>query len=48
MKKFFFFWKKLLASFWFVPVLIIGLSIVLSFGLVSIDNYINAHLMMAG
>jgi uncharacterized membrane protein len=41
MKKFIFFWKELLASFWFVPVLIIGLSIALSIGLVTIDSYIN-------
>ena len=41
MKKLIFFWKELLASFWFVPVLIIGFSIVLSIGLVSIDSYIN-------
>jgi uncharacterized membrane protein len=40
MKKLIFFWKELLASFWFVPVLIIGLSIVLSIGLVTIDSYI--------
>ncbi len=41
MKKLIFFWKELLASFWFVPVLIIGLSIVLSIGLVTIDSYTN-------
>jgi len=41
MKKPIFLWKLLLASFWFVPVLIIGLSIVLSVGLVTIDSYIN-------
>jgi len=41
MKKLLFFWKELLASFWFVPVLIIGLSIVLSIGLVTLDSYIS-------
>lgn len=41
MKKISFFWKELLASFWFVPVLIIGLAIILSIGLVSLDSYID-------
>ena len=41
MKKLLFFWKELMASFWFVPVLIIVLSIVLSIGLVSLDSYID-------
>lgn len=41
MKKLIFFWKELLASFWFVPLLIIGFSIVLSIGLVTIDSCIN-------
>ncbi len=41
MKKVIFFWKELLASFWFVPVLIILLSILLSIGLVSLDSYIS-------
>ncbi len=41
MKKLIFFWKELLASFWFVPVLIIGLAIALSIGLVSFDSYID-------
>ena len=40
MKKIFFFYKELLATFWFVPVLIIGLSVILSVGLVSLDNYL--------
>lgn len=38
MKKLLFFYKELIATFWMVPVLIIGLSIVLSVGLVSLDN----------
>lgn len=38
MKKVLFFYKELLATFWFVPVLTIVLAIVLSAGLVSIDN----------
>jgi uncharacterized membrane protein len=41
MKKLLFFWKELMATFWFVPVLIIVLSIVLSIGLVSLDSYID-------
>lgn len=41
MKKPILIWKELLASFWFVPVLIIGFSIVLSIGLVALDSYIN-------
>ena len=41
MKKLLFFWKELLASFWFVPVLIIGLAIALSIGLVSLDSYLD-------
>ena len=41
MKKIIFFWEELLASFWFVPVLIIGLSIFLSIGLVSLDSSVN-------
>jgi uncharacterized membrane protein len=40
MKKIIFFWKELLASFWFVPVLIIGFSIVLSIGLVTLDSHV--------
>jgi len=38
MKKLLFFWKELLATFWFVPVVIIGLAVLLSVGLVSLDN----------
>ncbi|WP_162419597.1 DUF2254 domain-containing protein [Cyclobacterium roseum] len=41
MKKLLFFWKELLATFWFVPVIIIGLAVVLSVSLVSLDNIIN-------
>ena len=41
MKKLLFFWKELGATFWFLPVLIIGLSIVLSFSLVYLDSSIN-------
>jgi uncharacterized membrane protein len=40
MKKIIFFWKELLASFWFVPVLIIGFSIILSIGLVTLDSHV--------
>lgn len=40
MKKLFFFYKELVATFWFVPVLIIGLSVILSIGLVSLDSYL--------
>lgn len=38
MKKILFFWRELLATFWFLPVLIICLAIILSIGLVSLDN----------
>lgn len=38
MKKLLFFWKELLATFWFLPVLIIFLAILLSISLVSFDN----------
>jgi uncharacterized membrane protein len=38
MKKLLFFWEELMATFWFVPVLIIILAILLSMGLVSIDS----------
>jgi uncharacterized membrane protein len=41
MKKLIFFWQELLASFWFVPVMIIALSIALSIGLVSLDSGID-------
>lgn len=41
MKKLLFFWKELLATFWFVPVIIIGLAILLSVSLVSLDNIVN-------
>ena len=38
MKKILFFWKELGATFWFLPVLIIGFSILLSFTLVYVDS----------
>lgn len=38
MKKVFFFWKELLATFWFLPVLMIVLAVLLSIGLISLDN----------
>ncbi|WP_162341627.1 DUF2254 domain-containing protein [Cyclobacterium salsum] len=41
MKKLLFFWKELLATFWFVPVIIIGLAVLLSVSLVSLDNIVN-------
>ncbi len=41
MKKLLFFWKELMATFWFLPVLILGFSIFLSIGLVSVDNNIS-------
>lgn len=44
MKKLLFYYKELIATFWFVPVLIIVLSIFLSIGLVSLDSYLNLTL----
>ncbi len=41
MKKLLFFWKELMATFWFLPVLIISLSVVLSFGFVYLDSAFN-------
>ena len=38
MKKILYFWKELGATFWFLPVLIISFSIVLSIGLVYLDS----------
>ncbi|WP_291777143.1 DUF2254 domain-containing protein [Cecembia sp.] len=38
MKKLLFFYKELMSSFWFVPVLIISVSVLLSFALVILDN----------
>jgi uncharacterized membrane protein len=38
MKKLLFKWDKLKATFWFIPVMIIIISILLSFGLVSLDG----------
>lgn len=40
MKKPLFFFKELLATFWFLPVLIIGFSILLSVGLVYLDSMV--------
>lgn len=41
MKKIIFFLKELLATFWFLPVLIIGFAILLSMAMVSLDNSIS-------
>ncbi|QIA09759.1 DUF2254 domain-containing protein [Draconibacterium halophilum] len=41
MKKLLFFWKELMATFWFVPALIIGFAVILSIGFVSLDSYID-------
>jgi len=41
MKKLIFFWNELKTTFWFVPVLIILFSIVLSIGLVYLDSQIS-------
>jgi len=41
MKKILFFYNKLFTTFWFLPILITGLSIILSIGLVSLDNYLH-------
>ncbi len=38
MKKLLFFWKELMTTFWFVPILIIGLSVILAITLVSLDS----------
>lgn len=38
MKKLRFFWKEIMATFWFLPVLILGFSIFLSIALVSLDT----------
>lgn len=40
MKKLLYLWKELLATFWFLPVLIICFAILLSISLVSLDNSI--------
>jgi uncharacterized membrane protein len=40
MKKLLFFWKELMATFWFIPVLIIGMAILLSIILLLLDNSI--------
>jgi len=39
MNKFLFFWKELLSTFWFLPVLIISLAVFLSITTVTIDNF---------
>lgn len=44
MNKLFFFWKELIATFWFVPVLIILIAIIFSVGLVYIDGIITLPL----
>lgn len=41
MKKLWFEWRELKATFWFVPVLIIIASVFLSIGLVYLDGYVN-------
>jgi len=41
MKKLLFFWKELLATFWFVPVIIIGIAVFFAVSLVSLDNIVN-------
>lgn len=41
MKKLPFFWKELMSTFWFVPVLTIALAIILSISLVYLDNVIS-------
>ncbi|MEX1122870.1 MAG: DUF2254 domain-containing protein [Balneolales bacterium] len=38
MKKVLFFWKELIATFWFLPVIIIGFSVALSIGLLTLDS----------
>lgn len=40
MKKLVFFWRELLAGFWFVPVLIIAFAVVLSVGPVTLDSHV--------
>ncbi|MBK8981131.1 MAG: DUF2254 domain-containing protein [Ignavibacteria bacterium] len=40
MKKLLFFWKELMATFWFLPVLIICFAVLLSISLVTLDNSI--------
>lgn len=40
MKRLLYLWKELMITFWFLPVLIIGLAVLLSIGLVSLDNLI--------
>jgi len=40
MKKLLFFWKELMATFWFLPLLIIGFAVCSAIGLLSLDNYV--------
>lgn len=41
MKKLGFYWNKLMSTFWFVPVLLLGLSVCLSVALVILDNAVS-------
>lgn len=41
MKKILFFYNKILSTFWFIPVLIIGVSIFLAFALLILDTQVN-------
>jgi hypothetical protein len=43
MKKLLFFWNELKSSFWFVPILIVISSILLSIGLVYLDVEIDSY-----
>lgn len=40
MQKLYFFWEELKSSFWFVPIVIIVLSVVMAFGLIYLDSNI--------
>lgn len=41
MNKILFFWQKLLSTFWFLPVLMIGLAVILSVSLVYLDSVVS-------
>lgn len=41
MKKLLFFWSELKATFWFIPVLLIALAIILSFSLLYVDHLLD-------
>ncbi|HKK88008.1 MAG TPA: DUF2254 domain-containing protein [Saprospiraceae bacterium] len=41
MKKLLFYWRELLATFWFVPVILIVSAVFLAVGLVSLDNVVD-------